>query len=709
MNQYKNEFDQATKNYQNVLNNLASGLFGDKQQAPPAEVLSFGTSWLYAAYKTKARHVAAIPHIITKGRGKKPVELDIDMDLRDLVERVHMSTFSIYGYSYLLKLKGESGRLLGIRWLDPTQVSYDLDHKKNQLLGFRYNGLFYPVDKRGNCDIVYFWLPTLRDIGPGLPTSSVLEHSATALRYSTIMLSLFYQQGGMPLTIVPLPNGVGREEGERIEGRLQRLAAGVRNAFRFVVLNREIVPQRLGANPNELDYSPSRKELLAEICAVTGVPQFILTGENTGGLGSDSTAHQARLLFTQNIVTEAEWIANTLNKQLFDGLGYTFTLEPNKLEIVQEAQLLQVQAVNTAVGQPVMTVDEGREFLGLPPLPKQEMESAQEELPQEEEDDTPEDDPAAEERKTLRNWIAKRIKKGQPLDGFIPAYLSAEEVQEEIKKKSVDKTTRLTLAGLKERERLENKYTPLIEANLQYAAKNLVKTVGDADKLDERFRIAFEPLRLTLRNMMLESLTAGVNNGRAWVESEVMGVSKEFGVDWDTANQAAIDWLLGDNGFLETLFDELGQSTINQIKQTIVEWINNKETILELAQTLANNYGFSSSRAEAIAVTEVTRAYARGNIESWRASGLVQSMQWRTANDERVCPICAPLGGLEFGETETIPGNINQQLDNGVTTPLGTPFTHPGGNNAAASYAGQAYDSPPAHPRCRCSVVPIIG
>lgn len=427
MNQYKKEFEQAVKNYQTQLNNMASSLFGDRQPTPPAELLAYGTSWLYAAYKTKSRHVASIPSIITKGRGKKPVELDIEMDLQDLIERIHNSTFNIYGYAYLLKLKSKGGRILGARWLDPTQVEYKLDNYSNKLLGFTYNRTFYPVDKKGNCDIIYFWLPSLRDIGPGLPTSSVLEHSATALRYSTIMLSLFYQQGGMPLTIVPLPAGVGKEEGERIEGRLQRMMTGVRNAFRVLVLNREVVPQRLGANPNELDYSPIRKELLAEICAVTGVPQFILTGENTGGLGSDSTAHQARLLFTQNIVTEAEWIANTLNKQLFDGLGYTFTLEPNKLEIVQEAQLLQVQAVNTAVGQPVMTVDEGREFLGLPPLPKQEMESAQEEQPQEEED-TPEDDPAAEERKTLRNWIAKRIKKSKPLNGFVPSQLKKSEV-----------------------------------------------------------------------------------------------------------------------------------------------------------------------------------------------------------------------------------------------------------------------------------------
>lgn len=431
MNPYKLEFEQAVKNYQTQLNNMASSLFGDRQPTPPAELLAYGTSWLYAAYKTKSRHVASIPSIITKGRGKKPVELDIEMDLQDLIEKIHNSTFNIYGYAYLLKLKSKGGRILGARWLDPTQVEYKLDNYSNKLLGFTYNRTFYPVDKKGNCDIIYFWLPSLRDIGPGFPTSAVLEHSATALRYSTIMLSLFYQQGGMPLTLVPLPAGVGKEEGERIEGRLQRMMTGVRNAFRVLVLNREVVPQRLGANPNELDYSPIRKELLAEICAVTGVPQFILTGENTGGLGSDSTAHQARLLFTQNFINERLWIDNILNKQFYNQFDHTLTSEPQKLEIVQEAQLLQVQAVNVAVGQPVMTVDEGREFLGLPPLPKEEKEEmtpADDKEEQPEEGDNSDNEEQERERKALKNWLAKRLKSGKTLDGFIPHYMSSLEV-----------------------------------------------------------------------------------------------------------------------------------------------------------------------------------------------------------------------------------------------------------------------------------------
>jgi hypothetical protein len=109
-----------------------------------------------------------------------------------------------------------------------------------------------------------------------------------------------------------------------------------------------------------------------------------------------------------------------------------------------------------------------------------------------------------------------------------------------------------------------------------------------------------------------------------------------------------------------------------------------------------------------IASTEVTRAYAQAQIQAWQATGVVRSMQWTTANDERVCPICGPLGGLEFGEDGTIPGSIEQQLAGGVVTDLGSPFVHPGGNGRAGRFSGQTFEAPPAHPRCRCHVVAVV-
>jgi SPP1 gp7 family putative phage head morphogenesis protein len=62
---------------------------------------------------------------------------------------------------------------------------------------------------------------------------------------------------------------------------------------------------------------------------------------------------------------------------------------------------------------------------------------------------------------------------------------------------------------------------------------------------------------------------------------------------------------------------------------------------------------FGPQRAEMIATTEVTRAYSQGTEIARQIldeSGLSLVHVWRTAADERVCPICAPRDGREQGD-----------------------------------------------------------
>ena len=80
---------------------------------------------------------------------------------------------------------------------------------------------------------------------------------------------------------------------------------------------------------------------------------------------------------------------------------------------------------------------------------------------------------------------------------------------------------------------------------------------------------------------------------------------------------------------------------------------------------------FGPERAEVIAVTETTRAYAQGGrmaADELRAAGFEILDIWRTANDElsRDCELCGPLEGKVRGDGWT--------------------------------------EDPPAHPNCRCGV-----
>lgn len=83
-----------------------------------------------------------------------------------------------------------------------------------------------------------------------------------------------------------------------------------------------------------------------------------------------------------------------------------------------------------------------------------------------------------------------------------------------------------------------------------------------------------------------------------------------------------------------------------------------------------DNDPYPDSRAETIAITEVTQAVNAGELaaaSAWRVSFTSKVAYWITAEDDRVCEICGPLHGSR------------QDIWIGI---------QPAG--------------PPAHPRCRC-------
>lgn len=83
------------------------------------------------------------------------------------------------------------------------------------------------------------------------------------------------------------------------------------------------------------------------------------------------------------------------------------------------------------------------------------------------------------------------------------------------------------------------------------------------------------------------------------------------------------------------------------------DWVLSMAPLEELIQQLEPYYGIA--RAESIGVTEVTNAFAAGNIEAWKMSGVVEGYDVMTAEDELVCPQCGakrmgnpyPLNSIE--------------------------------------------------------------
>ena len=145
-------------------------------------------------------------------------------------------------------------------------------------------------------------------------------------------------------------------------------------------------------------------------------------------------------------------------------------------------------------------------------------------------------------------------------------------------------------------------------------------------------------------------------------------------IDWDVVNERAVDYL---NRYRMQWVESMVETTRKQSTRIIENWIRSGEPLDVLEKQMEQILG--RERARRIAVTEVTRIYAEGNKIAWRDSGMVTGQRWNTAEDELVCPYCAPLDGKEVG------------LDSGFL-----------------SIGGVAVLNPPLHPNCRCTLSPVV-
>jgi SPP1 gp7 family putative phage head morphogenesis protein len=114
----------------------------------------------------------------------------------------------------------------------------------------------------------------------------------------------------------------------------------------------------------------------------------------------------------------------------------------------------------------------------------------------------------------------------------------------------------------------------------------------------------------------------------------------------------------------------INDTTRTILQEAVSEWTASGQPLKELIAAIEPT--FDRARAEMIATTEVTRAFAEGNYEAYRASGVVDEYDVRTAEDADVDEIC-------------------QVEADGGPYPL-TDESH----------------KPPFHVKCRCWIVPVV-
>ncbi len=109
----------------------------------------------------------------------------------------------------------------------------------------------------------------------------------------------------------------------------------------------------------------------------------------------------------------------------------------------------------------------------------------------------------------------------------------------------------------------------------------------------------------------------------------------------------------------EAWWQQMTNTTREALRQAVAVWRESGETsddaLIEMLEPM-----FDEARAERIAATETTRFFTDGAVLAMMADDAIGGERWETAQDERVCSICAPRHGLVWpkGQGPECPAHV---------------------------------------------------
>lgn len=324
--------------------------------------------WVWTALKERREMLMEIPyHWELNGRETDQIPLKFDhMTMFQQIDNAMQS----YGKAYPLKQKA-GRRLVGIRWTDPAAVVPDMltanhvDGVKDYIYNTDYGTVYLPAE-----DILPFQVPGMREIIHGTPAGMATRLAADILRGIGEAADTIFDNNAIPPIVVKVPQHTQDAEVERVESRFarwfnrgkrsrERPVAGVREGVEF-----ETVPIDLqNLAMTELEHSK-----IVEILAVNSVPTSRV-GLSSGGSILDTKKDQDSIRFVNTMAQRFEYIASVINNdEDVQRIGLQLIINTDQHPTRQAAELEKAEAIQRLTGNPVLTVNEGRERLGLDPV-----------------------------------------------------------------------------------------------------------------------------------------------------------------------------------------------------------------------------------------------------------------------------------------------------------------------------------------------------
>lgn len=489
------------------------------------------------------------------------------------------------------------------------------------------------------------------------PVEQIIVTVNIALRRQMHQLQ-YYTEGNVPEALIGVPATWTVEQIRAFQMHWDALMegdTGSRRHAKFV--------------PGDMKYQPTREAVLKDmydewlarvVCFAFSVSPLAFVNMMNRSVGE--TAQETAQ--AEGLAPLMHWVKTLIDSIVVSRFGYTdieFTwTKQEELDPEARARVHQVYITNK-----VLTPDEVRADIGRQPMTTEEREAAFPAPPAMSEEGKDKGEEGKDEGAGAKEALAKAAGKRLPV---------------------IDRERTATVNAA-------NRIAGLIEETLGGIAAEAKRALGQTEKagpykavlalIEQINREGWLAVMGKLGDELLQvavdgGLEALIQLGIEDSADEMLKLVNEDAVKWSKRHAAELvgmKWVkdkLVPNPNAKWRIDEATREGLNKLV-TMAEnegWANDR-----LAAEIGESYAFSRERAMTIARTETANADIQGNMIAYEKSGLVEKKAWLVAQSD-FCPICA--GNADDGEVE-----FDAPFQSGVF-------------------------HPPAHPNCRCDVIPIL-
>lgn len=526
----------------------------------------------------------------------------------------------------------------------------------------------------------------------GMSTLEAVRTAAETDEYAKTYNRNWFKNSARPDIVLKFDSDLSKDQKEKLKQEWKDRYAGVNNTGKMLIAPKGMTVDVISQNHADMEYIEQRKFSREEILGIFRVPKTILGLTEEVNRAAAEAALYAFVAFT--MMPKYRRNVNSLNEfylPMFknsEGLEFEFTNLPP-----EDPQALMAEIVEGISGG-VYTINDGRRKKGLPEIEGGDTLFLPFGL-------TAFGSPAATPKR-----VAATAKK--EIDGFV--IKAASEIAEKLlKETSADPLIFQDMSPNAQKFEKEKN----LPSDFEEKGVNRGKATDDLLKpFEKKFKEASQKL---FDEQKMRATVAVKKKGKSLEKKKVQDVldpNTEIKLTIDafeplfrelvaTAGKAALEYIGSKEDFdTEKAGDfikknttrfakEVTAKTAQDLRTLIAAGVDQGESINELTARVQNYVGFSESRSETIARSETIRGGAEADVEAWDQSGLVKSMIWYTALDERVDDFCALLHGTEVDLGSEFMDQ-DQLLELGVE-----PY-------------GGGLDTPPAHPNCRCLLLPVL-